>query len=388
VNITMHIALNAWFWDQPYTGSGQYVRRLTAALRAARPDLKLTLVTPPRITAPEGVPEGVAVYRAGGIGGKVGKVLFEQRGFPNVARAVGADLVHVPYWGPPLASPVPLIVSVLDVIPLVMKEYSGSLASSFYTSLVTAGARGASHIITISNDSKNDIVAQLGAAADDVTVTYLAVDDVFHPRLGAERDEAVRAKYNLPDRFVLYLGGFDVRKQVNELLLAYTYVTRAEGDQVPLVLAGREPEWGGAVFPDLRQYAHDLGLDEIVQWVNAPDDADKPSLYRLAAAHVWPSRKEGFGLPVLESMACGTPTIAWNAPVIQEIVGDGAYLVDSAREMAGAILAVLGETSLRNTLVNQGLAQVTRYSWRKTARETAAVYDHVLAAVRTAQKGG
>ncbi len=384
----MHIALNAWFWDQPYTGSGQYIRRLTTALRAVRPDLDLTMVVPPRIVVPEGVPDGVAVHRAGGFGGKVGKVLFEQRGFPNAARAVGADLAHVPYWGPPLASPAPLVVSVLDVIPLVMKEYSGSLASSFYTSLVTAGARGANHIIAISHDSKNDIVAHLGVAAEHVTVTHLAVDDAFHPRLGAERDEAVRAKYKLPDRFVLYLGGFDVRKQVNELLHAYTYVMRAEGDQVPLVLAGREPKWGGPVFPDLRKYAHDLGLDDVVQWVNAPDDADKPSLYRLAAVHVWPSRKEGFGLPVLESMACGTPTIAWNAPVIQEIVGDGAYLVDSAREMAGAILAVLNQKPLRDTLVNHGLAQVTRYAWRKTARETAAVYDRVLASLPAHQGGG
>ncbi|NOG51329.1 MAG: glycosyltransferase [Chloroflexi bacterium] len=219
-------------------------------------------------------------------------------------------------------------------------------------------------------------------------MTYLAVDDVFHPRLGAERDEAVRAKYNLPDRFVLYLGGFDVRKQVNELLLAYTYVTRAEGDQVPLVLAGREPEGAARCSPTCANTRTTSG------WTRSCSGSTRRTTRTNPACIDWRPHMSGraarkdSGCPCSESMACGTPTIAWNAPVIQEIVGDGAYLVDSAREMAGAILAVLGETSLRNTLVNQGLAQVTRYSWRKTARETAAVYDHVLAAVRTAQKGG
>lgn len=316
----------------------------------------------------------------GGIGGKLGKVLFEQRGFPRAAGRVGADLAHVPYWGPPLSSPVPLVTSVLDVIPLVMSEYSGSIPAMFYTSLVTAAARGSTKIITLSADSKADIVQHIGVEPERITATHLAVDENFHPQMGAERDAAVRKKYDLPDRFILYFGGFDVRKQVNELLLAYTYVAQAEGDNVPLVLAGREPKWGSPVFPDMRAYAEKLGLnDDVLRWIGAPDDSEKASIYRLALAHVWPSRKEGFGLPVLESMASGTPTIAWNVPVMQEIVGDGAYLVKSAREMAGAILAVINQEPLRQSLANQGLAQVTRYSWRKTARETAAVYESAIA---------
>lgn len=374
----MHIAYNGWFWDQPNTGSGQYLRRLVTHLHKVAPEHQLTLVLPPHITQPTEVPAGVNLIHTRGPGGDLGKVWFEQRLYPAAVQRAGADIAHVPYWGPPLASPAPLVTSVLDVIPLVLKEYAGTAAAMLYTSLVTAAARGSTKIITLSHDSKADIVQHIGVEPERVVPIHLAVDESFHPTYGAEKDAAIKAKYDLPDRFVLYLGGFDVRKQVNELLLAYTYVMQAEGDDIPLVIAGREPEWGTSVFPDLRAYAEKLKLGDVVRWIGPPDDAEKPSVYRLAAAHVWPSKKEGFGLPVLESMASGTATIAWNVPVMQEIVGDGAYLVDSAREMAGAILAVLNQEPLRQSLINQGLAQSTRYSWRKAARETAAVYDEVM----------
>nr|MCU0476205.1 glycosyltransferase [Anaerolineae bacterium] len=178
-------------------------------------------------------------------------------------------------------------------------------------------------------------------------------------------------------------GGFDVRKQVNELLLAYTYV-RQGAPEVPLILAGHEPKWGGAVFPDLRAYIDRLGIADSVRWLGYVEEADKPALYRMAVASAYPSRYEGFGLPVLESMAAGTPVVAWDVPVMREIGGDGVYLVKSGRELGGAILALINQQPLRESLITQGLAQATRYQWRKTARETLAVFDAVLKGVTPA----
>ncbi|MBZ0287367.1 MAG: glycosyltransferase family 4 protein, partial [Anaerolineae bacterium] len=197
---------------------------------------------------------------------------------------------------------------------------------------------------------------------------------------GAERDAAVRAKYNLPPDFVLYIGGFDMRKQVGQLLEAYTYVAKAEGDNYPLVIAGREPAWGEPMFPNLRRRAEELGIADRIQWIGFVDEADKPSLYRLARVFASPSRYEGFGLPVIEAMASGTPVVAVDASSIPEVVGDGAYLVPSgdARAMGGAIIALLEQEPLRASLINAGLAQATRFSWRKTARETLIVYEHML----------
>jgi glycosyltransferase involved in cell wall biosynthesis len=378
----MHIVFNGWFWDQPHTGSGQYIRRLLHALRRAAPDIQMTLVLPPHNSAPDDLPENVSLVTTRGRGGHVGKVWFEQRTFPQMAGRVRADIAHVPYWGPPLASPVPLVTSVLDVIPLALPEYSRGLGARLYTSLAAAAARGSAHTITLSQAAKADIVRFLGLPEDSITPIYLAADEVYHPRLGAENDQAVRRKYDLPEQFVLYLGGFDRRKNVNQLLLAYTYVGQAEGDNIPLVIAGREPQWGAPLFPDQRRYAADLDISDYVRWLGYVDEADKPALYRLASVFAFPTLYEGFGLMALEAMACGTPVVANNIPVMAEITGDAAYLVkpDDAREMAGAIIALLLQKPLRDSLVNLGLARATHFSWRKTARQTLEVYERVLAA--------
>ena len=374
----MHIALNGWFWHQPHTGSGQYLRHLLANLRKHTPDLDLSLVLPPHISHPSDLPDGVKAVNTRGFGGKIGKVFFEQRTFPRAAREVKADIAHVPYWGTPLTCPVKLVTTVLDVIPLLYPVYQGGAFTSLYTSLVSTAARGSNRIITISETAKVDVEEQLGIAEERIAVTYLAPDDRFHPRLGSQSDEAVREKYDLPERFVLYLGGFDWRKQVNNLLLAYTFVGEADGDAFPLVIAGREPEYDDKLFPDLREYARRLKVEDYLRWIGFVDEADKPALYRLADVFVCPSLYEGFGLTALEAMASGTPVVASNAIAFEEILEDAAYIVDNPRAMAGAIIALLIQQPLRDAMINQGLALATRYSWRNTALETLEVYEEVM----------
>ena len=376
----MHIAFNGWFWDQPNVGSGQYIQRLLHNLCRIAPENDYTLILPPHATTADDLPDNVSVVTTRGPGGKLGKVLFEQRTYPRMVARVDANIAHVPYWGSPLSSPARLVTSVLDVVPLAIPDYSRGFAARLYTSLVSATARGSAHIITLTQASKIDIVEYLGIPEDDITVTYLAHEPEFHPRMGAERDPAVREKYNLPDRFVLYIGGFDVRKNLNQLLLAYTYVVEAEGAEAPLVIAGREPKWGSPMFPDMRKYAEELGISEHIRWIGYVDEADKPSLYRLANIFATPSRYEGFGLPLIEAMASGTPVVANEMSCFPEIAGDGAFLVEpgNARKMAGAILALLNQDPLRQTQINAGLAQATAFSWRKTAQETLAVYNRVM----------
>ena len=382
----MHIAINGWFYDQESTGSGQYLRHLLTNLRRAAPDIKLSLVLPPHIQSPTNIPEAVNVARAthlplppNALGGPrgVGKVHFEQRAFPRIARQLGADIAHVPYWGTPLQCPVKLITTVLDVIPLLYPIYSRGPLASLYTSLVSAAARGSNHIITISETAKVDIEEQLHIPEQAISVTYLAPDERYHPHIGAEQDEAVRDKYNLPERFTLYLGGFDWRKQVNELLLAYTYVGEADGDAFPLVIAGREPTYDDRLFPNLREYSRRLKIEDTLRWIGFVDEADKPALYRLADVFVFPSLYEGFGLMALEAMASGTPVVTSKAIVFEEVLEDAAFIVNNAREMAGAIIALLIQEPLRETMINQGLALASNYSWRKTAEETLAVYEAV-----------
>lgn len=380
----MRIALNGWFWDQPHTGSGQYLRRLVGSLRRIAPEDQIVLVLPPRIQSPQNVPEGVEIVLSKGRDGNLGKVWFEQRTFPATAGKAKADLAHVPYWGSPLTSPVPLVVSVLDVIPLALPEYASGVLPRLYTSLQSAAARGAGHILTISEAAKTDIQKYLGIPAESITVTPLAADESFHPKIGSERDEEVRQKYNLPDRYTLYMGSYDSRKQVSQLIAAYTFVARPLGDEVPLLLAGRIPEWGRPPFPDIPSEIEAAGLSEVTRFLGMVDEADKSSLYRMAEVFVFPTRYEGFGLPVLEAMSSGTPVVANQIPVIEEVAGDAAYLVENSnsRAMGAAILSLLVDDSLKEDLRTRGLAQATRFNWRKTASATLEVYHRVIAAAK------
>jgi glycosyltransferase involved in cell wall biosynthesis len=380
----MHIAFNGWFWDQPYTGSGQYLRNLLAALYALAPENRLSLIVPAHMRTLDNLPPDVDVLPIQTrFGGHLGKVWFEQRAFPRGVTRLKADIAHVPYWGPPLRSPAPLICTVLDVIPLVVPEYRAGLLNRLYTSLVVAAARGAAHILTISDDARRDITQHVGVPAGRISVTHLAADDVFHPEPDRARDQAVREKYGLGDvtDFVLYLGSYSVHKNIRLLLAAYTYVVQAVGPDVPLVLAGHTPTaWGTPHFPDLPAYIKETGLSDYVRWIGAVDEADKPSLYRLARVFVFPSRYEGFGLGPLEAMASGTPVVACEVSSIPEVVGDAAFLVapDDSRAMGGAILSFLTQPDHAAAMRRQGLSRARHFSWRKTAENTLAAYWQII----------
>lgn len=384
----MHVAINAWFWDQASTGSGQYLRGLVGGLGQLKADFQISLILPPHLS-PEQVgdlgPNIQAIPTRQSLGGNLGKVWFEQRTYPAAVRRIGADIAHVPYWGAPLSSPAKMLVSILDVIPLALREYRAGGLNNLYTSLVRASAAGAGHIITLSEASKREIVEYLNIPPEKISPIYLAADGRFMPPgpHNAQSDEAVRQKYGLPDEFALYLGSYDRRKNIDKLLLAWTYVGQPMGENVPLVLAGRPPkEWGTALYPDLPAYAKKLEIQPYLMWLGEVAEADKPALYRLAKVFVYPSSYEGFGLPILEAMASGTPVVACATSSIPEVAGEAAYLVgpDQAREMGGAILAILVQNDLHAQLSNAGRGQSTRFSWRKTAQETYAVYEQLARA--------
>lgn len=380
--LTMHVAINAWFWNQPNVGSGQYVRELVRAIHRIDSSVQLTLIMPPHNPTPDDVPDGVNIVTTRGFGGKLGKVWFEQVLYPNAVNKLKADIAHVPYWGAPLSVSAKLVTSVLDVIPLLFPEYEGGTANKAYTALVRSTAQGSAHIITLSETSKKDVAEQLEFPAERISAIYLAPKEAYHPKIGSENDEAVRQKYNLPDeKFVLYIGGFDVRKRLKQLLSAYKFIVKAHGDEIPLVLAGREPEWNDPLFPNLRDYIKEIGLlEDAVIWTGYIDEDDKPSLYRLAHVFAYPSGYEGFGLPVLEAMASGTPVVANEIPVFDELVVEGAFLIEDASltKMGGAILALIEQDELHQTVSAAGQARATNFTWRKTARETLDVYRQAL----------
>jgi glycosyltransferase involved in cell wall biosynthesis len=383
----MHIAINGYFWQRPFTGSGQYTRQLIYHLNRLVSDLDLTLIFPQEAgqPPPENVPPSVKVKTVPLRPGHMGKVMFEQRDFPRACAEVGADLAHVPYWGAPLRSAVPLIVTVHDITTLHVPEYRAGFKARLYNALVSASARGASHIITDSFSSKLDIMDYLHIPEPDITAIYLAASPDYTPTENSLVDMAVLRKYDLPDFYILYLGGYEIHKNVLTLLHAYTYVAKALGTDYPLVLAGRKPAQVTDTFPDYEGYIERLGLTSYVRWIGFVDEEDKPVLYRNAETFVFPSRYEGFGLPPLEAMACGTAVVTSNSSSLPEVIGDAGFAVhpDAAREMAGAIIATVVQENLAAELRQKGLQQAAKFSWEKTATETLLVYDQVAGKYET-----
>jgi glycosyltransferase involved in cell wall biosynthesis len=272
---------------------------------------------------------------------------------------------------------VPTVVTAHDLIPLLLPAYRGRPLVRLYTRLVSASARRAAAILTDSLASKRDIESHLQLPAARVHCVYLAVDGRFRPDPGPDDDE-IRQRYGLPARYVLYLAGHDERKNVASLVEAFATVAQAD-DDVTLVIGGRLPDRDDPPFFDPRPLVNALGLAPDVLFLGWVDEAHKPALYRGAACAVFPSRYEGFGLPVLEALACGTPMVASNAASLPELIGDAGFAVDPSdiRCLAGAILACLVDEPLAARLRQRGPQQAARFRWTQTAQQTVAIYQQV-----------
>lgn len=379
----MLVAINGWFISKPHSGTGHYLRELLAHLPAAAPDMRFVVVLPdlPDVAYSAAHPathvHRVAVPR---LPLALKKLWFEQIGFPRACKTLNATLAHVPHWAPPLASPVPFVVTIHDLIPILLPDYAGSARAKFYTSLVSAATPGASHIITVSESARADVLRHFKLPPEKVTAILEAVGEAFSPVPDNGRDAAVRQKYNLPETYVLYLGGFDPRKNVRNLLAAWTWADGPLGEYYPLVIAGQLLAPGETFYEDLPAYAKQLGVESSVRFIGAVEEADKPALYRGAACFVYPSRYEGFGLPPLEAMACGVPVVTTGFASLPEVVGDAAYLVkdpDDTRALGAAMITTVVEAGVSEALVTRGAAQAVKFSWRKTAQQTAGVYRAV-----------
>ena len=359
----MRIGVNAFFLERPETGSGQYTRHLLEALAKVEPANEYILFGP-------AIRDSRFAIR------NLHKLWFEQVSFPRACR--GLDLAHVPYFASPLFPTTPTVVTIHDLIPLILPAYRGSLLVRAYTRLVAAAARRADAVIADSQASKRDIVRLLGIPSHRVHVVYLAADEKFGPVKDAALMEAVRRKYGLPDRYILYLGGFDCRKNVATLLQAFAHLRRPA--DLKLAIAGKLPERDTPFFPHPRRLAEELGLEERVAFIGWVAEEDKPALYTGAVAFVFPSLYEGFGLPVLEAMACGTPVVASDRASLPEVVGQGGLLVDptDVDDLAAAMERLLTDEGLRAELGERALAQAAKFRWEKTARETLAVYRKAI----------
>jgi glycosyltransferase involved in cell wall biosynthesis len=238
----------------------------------------------------------------------------------------------------------------------------------------------ASAVITVSQHSRSDIVRMLGIPQDRVHVTYEAVDERFHPGDDPTELATLRAKYGLPDTFVLYTGGAEKRKNLSTLIRAWSLLRESVSEkEVHLVIVADFPP-PDRLYPDVPRLARDLGVAPSVTFIRQVDEEDKPALYRSALVFCFPSMYEGFGFTPLEAMASGVPVLASEAASIPEVVGNAGWLLppEDVRRWAEAIRDIIGSGQKRAELRARGLERARSFSWRRTARETVDVYRKVL----------
>jgi glycosyltransferase involved in cell wall biosynthesis len=396
----MHIAINAFFLQRPETGSGQHLFHLLKGLDENDPDNSYVLLSPrfrqssmgrfPTLSERFENVEVVSPVRRFGerlgahrgfFGENLESLWWEQWGIVRACRKNNVALLHSPYFSAPLASPAPTVVTVHDIIPLVMKEYRERALSKLYTTLVSLTVRRANAIITVSEYSKRDIVNKLHIPDERIHVIGNAVDESCRPITDTRLIDAVRERYGIGDKYILYFGGFDVRKNVDRILHAYARLPRVVRDQYQLVIAGRLSFLGHPLYPDPRPRIRELGLDDHVVVTGTIREQDKAPLYSAATMYLFPSLYEGFGIPVIEAMACGAAVITSNTSALPEVAGDAAYYVDpyDVSAISRAMEELLENEVLRTELREAALERARHFSWTRIAQQTLGVYKQLVA---------
>lgn len=345
------------------TGSGTYVAFAAAGALGSgpEPDARLTVLHPH-------LPPGRRLLR----------IAWQHAVLPAAVRRVGADLLHAPGYVAPGRCPVPFVLTVYDTIALDHPSWCRTSNWVHYRLALPLSIRRAAHIVVPSRATRDDVIRHVPSASCRITVIPPGVRPGMarisdHGRLRAFRD-----RLGVPGRFVLFVGNIEPKKNVPGLIRAFAEVKRGGVSDLTLVVAGR-PGWKdhGPVRAALRE----CGLAGEVRFPGYVSDADLPLLFSAAELLAMPSFYEGFGLPVLEAMACGCPVIASDRGALPETVGDAGILVDagSPPSLGAAMADLLGSASSRERLCRAGLARAARYTWDAAARATDAVYRAVLA---------
>jgi len=286
------------------------------------------------------------------------------------------DILHVQYTSPPL-TPCPVINTIHDLsfehLPETFKRRSWRQMRL----TVRRSAQTAAQVITDSNFSRDDILRTYKLSPDRVTATPLAASTKFKPVEDFTEIGRVRQRYGIVGDYILTVGSIQPRKNLPRLIRAFAALSRV-GSIRPLptlVIVGKR----GWLYEETLDTAENSEVKERILFTDYVPENDLPALYSGARCFVYPSYFEGFGIPPLEAMRCGTPTITGNRTCFPEIIGDGGLMVDPFDERAilDAIKRILSDSTLRAELREKGIRRANLYDWKETARQTLRVYERV-----------
>lgn len=374
----MRIGLDIRYTTDHFPGIGRYVVSLARALAELDHGHTLVLIHDPRARGGRyGSSELSRLPRVELAPLAMGAFSpLQQLALPRLAQRLKLDLLHSPYFIKPYGRlPCPSVVTIYDLIGWRYPRTLSRRGRLLYRLTMSMAVRSAAAVIAISQSARDEIAQVYRLPVERLAVTPLGVERRFQPQ-PTEAIEALRARHNLPERYVLYLGSNKPHKNLERLVQAWQRVIEegAAGDAL-LVLAGHEDRQ----HPELRQFVAARGLEARVRFLPSVTDAELPALYSGATVFAFPSYYEGFGLPPLEAMACGTAVLCAYASSLPEVAGGAALTVDpfSFVEIAAGLTRLLHDPSLRQSLSARGQQRAREYSWRRTALGTLRVYERV-----------
>lgn len=384
----MKVAFDGGGLSRPESGTGRYTLELLRGLARAGSGDRVTVFFNDRTRPRPDVtlPEGMDLVNPGWPD-RMLRPMWERLGWPPVERFVGeADVFHASDWIHPPLRRAALVATVHDVGPLQHPEwYAPDVAArhrAIHRSLVDRGAR----VVTVSEFTRRELLALGGLPEDRVHAVASGVSRDFRPVDGAR---AVAARRGLDRPFVLYVGTREPRKNLMGLVDAFGRVAERVAD-VDLALVGVRPRLEARAVQGVEAWVGDeleervagMGLTDRVRVVGQVPRVDLPALYTAAAVFAFPTLYEGFGLPILEAMACGTPVVASDRTAVPEVAGDAAVLVDPTRPeaLAEALIRVLRSPEETDRLRAAGRARAATFSWDRTAKETRSVYERAAEA--------
>ncbi len=284
-------------------------------------------------------------------------------------------LLHVPHYNAPISYSGSLLVTIHDITHILYRDYRSKWKSRVYASpMLRMAAHGAAHIFTVSEYSKRRLIEYLDIDPDKITVVYNGVSKFYSPGDKECAYEAVASRFHFTLPYILYVGSLKPHKNLETLLDAYTRLCAGKMPDIHLVIAGK----ASAGDLSIARYAAKLGIDPF--FIDDADDWQLANLYRAAEMLVLPSFEEGFGLPIVEAMASGSPVACADAGAMPEIAGNAAIFFDpyDAEDLCGVMKEVLSSPDLRRSLSHKGLLRAQCFTWPNSVARHIPIYDRYL----------
>ena len=369
----MRIAFDGTTLRPGRTGVGYYSEHLLHHLVKESVDDEIIVVSNRPVDTVTPLPPQVRVLTSSS---HVPRMVWMQAIAPRMLRQAGADLVHFTNGMVPLASAIPTVVTIHDMSLTMFPRYHPPRRVLLNRPLVDLAARRADAVITVSESAKRDIVRLYGPGAERAHVVHEAPAPAFQPVRNPETLERVRRRYRLADRFILYVGTIEPRKNLPKLIEGFAK-RRQSGDLSHQLVCVGPYGWLSRNLEDLIER---LQIEDAIRFTGYVPFEDLPALYSLAEMFVFPSLYEGFGLPIIEAMACGTPVVTGHVAALTEVAGGAVEQVErlDAEALGSAIVGLATNRERREELAALGLKRARMFSWERAARETLKVYRHAV----------